>query len=36
VVLREELIVGGSGSIRQSTELAIGVVFLSLQSPGKA
>jgi AraC-like DNA-binding protein len=32
VVLREELIVGGSGSVRQSTELAIGVVFLSLQS----
>jgi AraC-like DNA-binding protein len=32
VVLREELIVGGSGSIRQSTELAIGVVFLSLQA----
>lgn len=31
VVLREELIVGGSGPIRQSTELAIGVVFLSLQ-----
>src|SRR3954463_5761333 len=25
VVLREELIVGGSGSVRQSTELAIGV-----------
>jgi AraC-like DNA-binding protein len=32
VVLREELIVGGSGSIRQSTELAIGVVFLSVQA----
>lgn len=32
VVLREELIVGGAGSIRQSTELAIGVVFLSLQA----
>ena len=32
VVLREELIVGGSGPIRQSTELAIGVVFLSLQA----
>jgi AraC-like DNA-binding protein len=31
VVLREELIVGGSGSIRQSTELVIGVVFLSLR-----
>ena len=32
VVLREELIVGESGSIRQSTELAIGVVFRILQS----
>jgi AraC-like DNA-binding protein len=32
VVLREELIVGGSGSIRQSTELAIGVVFRALQA----
>jgi AraC-like DNA-binding protein len=32
VVLREELIVGGSGSVRQSTELAIGVVFSALQS----
>ena len=31
IVLREELIVGGSGPIRQSTELAIGVVFRSLQ-----
>ena len=31
VVLREELIVGGAGSIRQSTELVIGVVFLSLR-----
>jgi AraC-like DNA-binding protein len=32
VVLREELIVAGSGSIRQSTELAIGVCFRVLQS----
>jgi AraC-like DNA-binding protein len=32
VVLREELIVGGSGSVRQSTELAIGVAFRALQS----
>jgi AraC-like DNA-binding protein len=32
VVLREELIVGESGSIRQSTELAIGVIFRTLQS----
>src|SRR5215471_13659140 len=32
VVLREELIVGGSGPIRQSTELAIGVAFRTLQS----
>jgi len=32
VVLREELIVGGSGSIRQSTELAIGVCFRVLQT----
>jgi AraC-like DNA-binding protein len=31
VVLREELIVGGSGSIRQSTELAMGVVFRALR-----
>jgi AraC-like DNA-binding protein len=30
VVLREELIVGGSGSVRQSTELAIGVAFRAL------
>ena len=30
VVLREELIVGGSGPIRQSTELAIGVAFRAL------
>src|SRR5215475_4130571 len=32
VVLREELIVGGSGSVRQATELAIGVVFRALQA----
>jgi AraC-like DNA-binding protein len=32
VVLREELIVGGAGSIRQSTELAIGVAFRVLQA----
>jgi AraC-like DNA-binding protein len=32
VVLREELIVAGSGSIRQSTELAIGVCFRVLQT----
>ena len=32
VVLREEVIVGGSGSVRQSTELAIGVVFRALQA----
>jgi len=32
VVLREELIVGGSGAVRQSTELAIGVVFRTLQT----
>lgn len=32
VILREELIVGGSGSIRQSTELAIGVCFRVLQT----
>ena len=32
VVLREELIVGGSGPVRQSTELAIGVAFRSLQA----
>jgi len=32
VVLREELIVGDSGPIRQSTELAIGVAFRTLQS----
>lgn len=32
VVLREELIVGESGSIRQSTELAIGVAFRMLRT----
>jgi AraC-like DNA-binding protein len=32
VVLREELIVGQSGSIRQSTELAIGVAYRVLRS----
>ena len=32
VVLREELIVGGAGSVRQSTELAIGVAFRVLQT----
>ena len=32
VVLREELIVGGSGPVRQSTELAIGVAFRTLQT----
>ena len=32
LVLREELIVGASGPIRQSTELAIGVVFRTLQT----
>jgi AraC-like DNA-binding protein len=32
VVLREELIVGGSGSVRQSTELAIGVAFRALRA----
>jgi AraC-like DNA-binding protein len=32
VVLREELIVGGSGSIRQATELAIGIVFCALRA----
>lgn len=30
VVLREEIIVGGSGSVRQATELAIGVMFRML------
>ena len=32
VVLREELIVGHGGSVRQSTELAIGVVFRMLRT----
>jgi AraC-like DNA-binding protein len=32
VVLREELIVGHAGSVRQSTELAIGVAFQMLRS----
>ena len=32
VVIREELIVGGGDSIRQSTELAVGVAFRSLQA----
>jgi AraC-like DNA-binding protein len=32
VVLREELIVGDSGPVRQSTELAIGVAFLILRA----
>jgi AraC-like DNA-binding protein len=32
VVLREELIVGHSGSVRQSTELAIGVAFRMLRA----
>jgi AraC-like DNA-binding protein len=32
VVLREELIVGGTGSVRQSTELAIGVAFRVLRA----
>lgn len=32
VVLREELIVGRSGSVRQSTELAIGVAFRMLRA----
>ena len=32
VVLREELIVGRSGSVRQSTELAIGVAFRMLRT----
>ena len=32
VVLREELIVGGAGPVRQSTELAIGVAFRVLQA----
>ena len=32
IVLREELIAGGSGSVRQSTELAIGVALRVLQT----
>ena len=32
VVLREELIVGSAGPVRQSTELAIGVAFRALQA----
>jgi AraC-like DNA-binding protein len=32
VVIREELIVGGAGPVRQSTELAIGVVFRFLRT----
>jgi AraC-like DNA-binding protein len=32
VVLREELIVGGGGPVRQSTELAIGVVFRMMRA----
>jgi AraC-like DNA-binding protein len=32
VVLREELIVGGAGPVRQSTELTIGVAFRVLQA----
>lgn len=32
IVLREELIVGRSGSVRQSTELAIGIAFRTLRS----
>ena len=32
VVLREELIIGGSGPVRQSTELAIGVAFSMLRA----
>ena len=32
VVLREEIIVGGSGSVRQATELAIGVMFRLLRA----
>jgi AraC-like DNA-binding protein len=32
VVLREELVVGHSGPVRQSTELAIGVAFLMLRT----
>ncbi len=32
VVVREEIIVGGAGSVRQSTELAIGVVFRMMRA----
>ena len=32
VVLREELVIGGTGSVRQSTELAIGVAFRILRT----
>ena len=32
VVLREELVIGGTGSVRQSTELAIGVAFRMLRT----
>jgi AraC-like DNA-binding protein len=32
VVLREEVIAGGTGSVRQSTELAIGVAFRTLST----
>jgi AraC-like DNA-binding protein len=32
IILREELIVGRSGSVRQSTELAIGIAFRMLRS----
>jgi AraC-like DNA-binding protein len=32
VVLREEIVVGHGGSVRQSTELAIGVAFRTLQT----
>jgi len=32
VVLREELIIGGTGPVRQSTELAIGVAFSMLRA----
>jgi AraC-like DNA-binding protein len=32
VVLREELIVGGSASVRQATELSIGVAFRTMRS----
>jgi AraC-like DNA-binding protein len=32
LVLREELILGGAGAVRQATELAIGVAFRTLQA----